>query len=66
MSVLDRFETQAGKNIIIDSKIKCDNYESVGKLKLIKKIRKAVAEKFRHPQNRVHHLLEDLFINCKI
>jgi hypothetical protein len=54
MSVLDRFETQAGKNITIDSKIKCDNYESVGQLKLIRRIRKAVADKYRHPQNQVH------------
>jgi hypothetical protein len=54
MSVLDRFETQAGKNITIDSQIKCDNYESVGQLKLIRRIRKAVADKYRRPQNQVH------------
>jgi hypothetical protein len=30
MIVFNRFETQAIKDIEIDSKIQCDNYESVG------------------------------------
>ena len=66
MSVFDRFETQAIKDIEIDSKDHCDNYESVGRLKLIQKIRKAVTEIYRNPPENIHPPLEDLFTSQKI
>jgi len=66
MRVFDRFETQAIKDIQLDSKIQCDNYESVGRLKLIQKIRKAVTEIYRNPPENIHYPLEDLFTSQKI
>jgi hypothetical protein len=40
--ILDQFEAKALQSIKIDATIKCDNYESVGRLILVKNIRKAI------------------------
>jgi hypothetical protein len=42
MEILDQFESQAIKDIEMDKAIDTDNYESVGKFKLIGKIRKRI------------------------
>ena len=42
MEILDQFQAQAIKDIELDKEIDTDNYESVGKFKLIGKIRKRI------------------------
>jgi len=42
MEILDQFEVQAIKDIQVDHAIDADPYESVGKFKLIKNIRKRI------------------------
>jgi hypothetical protein len=42
MEILDQFEVQAIKEIELDNAINTDNFESVGKFKLIGKIRKRI------------------------
>jgi hypothetical protein len=42
MDILTKFETQALNSIKIDASIKCDNYDSVCRLSMVKKIRKAI------------------------
>lgn len=42
MEILDQFEVQAIKDIKLDKAINADNFESVGKFKLIGKIRKRI------------------------
>lgn len=42
MEILDQFEVQAIKDIKVDHAIDADSYESVGKFKLIGKIRKRI------------------------
>jgi hypothetical protein len=42
MEILDQFEVQAIKDIELENAIDVDNYESVGKFKLIGKIRKRI------------------------
>lgn len=66
MSILDRFETKALHAIKIDSKIKCDNYESVCRLKLIDKIRQAIAAAYHTPPQLPHYPLETLLPKGRI
>lgn len=40
--ILDHFEAKALQSIKIDATIKCDNYDSVCRLTLVKNIRKAI------------------------
>lgn len=40
--ILDQFEAKALQSIKIDASIKCDNYDSVGRLTLVNNIRKAI------------------------
>jgi len=42
MDILTKFESQALHSIKIDQQIKCDNYDSVCRLSMVKKIRKAI------------------------
>ena len=42
MEILGEFEVQAKKDIELDKAINADNYTSVGKFKLIQKIRKRI------------------------
>jgi hypothetical protein len=42
MEILSEFESQAVREIKLDKAINADNYESVGKFKLIGKIRKRI------------------------
>ena len=42
MEILDQFEDQAIKDIKLDKAVNTDNYESVGRYKLIGKIRKKI------------------------
>ena len=42
MEILDQFEAQAVREIKLDNAIDTDNFESVGKFKLIGKIRKRI------------------------
>jgi len=44
MEILDEFEVEAAKDIALDRKIKADPYESVGRHKLIRKIRERINE----------------------
>ena len=66
MSILDRFEAKAIEAIKIDSKIKCDNYESVCRLKLIDKIRQAIAAAYHTPPQNPQYTLETLLPRGKI
>ena len=47
MEILNEFEVQATRDIVLDRKIKVDPYESVGRHILIRKIKK-----------RINHLME--------
>ena len=44
MEILDEFEVKATKDIELDRKIKADSYESFGRYKLIRKIKKRINE----------------------
>ena len=46
MEILAQFESQAVREIKLDKAIDTDNYESVGKFKLIGKIKKAIQKEF--------------------
>ena len=50
--ILDQFEAKALQSINIDASIKCDNYESVGRLILVKNIRKAIDATIIHIHNK--------------
>ena len=60
MDILDRFERRAIEDIKVDNAIDIDNYESVGKYKLIMNIRKAIGMAFRKDWPRSNYSLEDL------
>jgi hypothetical protein len=42
MEILTKFEIQALHSIKIDQQIKCDNYDSVCRLSMVKNIRKTI------------------------
>lgn len=46
MEILNQFESQAMKDIKVDHAINADNYESIGRYKLIGKIRKRIIKEF--------------------
>ena len=60
MDILDRFERRAIEDIKVDNAIDIDNYESVGKYKLIMNIRKAIGMAFRKDWPRSNYSLEDI------
>jgi hypothetical protein len=60
MEILDRFERRAIEDIKVDNTIDIDNYESVGKYKLIMNIRKAIGMAFRKDWPRSNYSLEDI------
>jgi len=66
MSILDRFEAKAQQAIAIDASIKCDNYDSVCRLKLVTKIRQAIAAAYRNPPQLPHYPLETLLPKGRI
>jgi hypothetical protein len=66
MRILDQFEAKAHDAIAIDASIKCDNYESVGRLMLIDKIRKAIATAYRTPPQHPNCALENLLSKGRI
>jgi hypothetical protein len=60
MDILNRFERRAIEDIQRDNKINTDTYESVGKYKLIMKIRKAVGMAFRKDWPKSSYSLDDI------
>jgi len=60
MDILDQFERRAIEAIKTDKQIKTDNYESVGRHKLIEKIRKAMAMAFRKEWPKSIYSLDDI------
>ncbi len=60
MDILDQFERRAIEAIKTDKQIDTDNYESVGRYKLIMKIRKAIAMSFRKDWPRSKYSLDDI------
>ena len=66
MNILDRFEAKAIQAIAIDASIKCDNYDDVCRLKLINKIRKAIAAAYRNPPQLPQYTLENLLSKGRI
>jgi len=66
MDILSRFEHRAIEDIQSDNKIDVDNYESVGKYKLIMKIRKAIGMAFRKDWPKSSYSLEDILKPGKI
>jgi hypothetical protein len=60
MDILSRFERWAIEDIKLDNQIDVDNYESVGKYKLIMKIRKAIGMAFRKDWPKVKYSLDDI------
>ena len=66
MDILDRFERRAIEDIKVDNAIDIDNYESVGKYKLIMNIRKAIGMAFRKDWPRSNYSLEDILKPGKI
>ena len=66
MRILNRFEARALQSIEIDASIKCDNYDSVCRLTMVKKIRKAIAAAYRNPPQNPKYTLENLLSKGKI
>ena len=66
MSILNRFEAQALQSIEIDASIKCDNYDSVCRLTMVNKIRKAIVAAYRNPPQDPQYTLENLLSKGKI
>ena len=66
MSILDQFEDSALESIKRDAKIKCDNYDSVCRLTMVNKIRKAIAAAYRNPPQNPQYTLDDLLSKGKI
>jgi hypothetical protein len=68
MSILNRFEDRALQSIKIkiDASIKCDNYDSVCRLTMVNKIRKAIAAAYRNPPQNPQYMLDDLLSKGKI
>jgi hypothetical protein len=60
MEILDRFERRAAEDSVTDVKIKADTYESVGKHKLIMKIKKAIGLALRKDWPRKNYSLDDI------
>ena len=60
MDILDRFERRAIEDIQRDKKIDADSYESVGRHKLIMKIRTAIGMAFRKDWPRSSYSLDDI------
>lgn len=66
MSILDRFEDKALQSIKLDASIKCDNYDSVCRLTLVNKIRKAIAAAYRNPPANPRYPLKTLLSKGRI
>jgi hypothetical protein len=66
MRILDQFEANALESIKRDAKIKCDNYDSVCKLTMVNKIRKAIIAAYRNPPQNPHYKLENLLSKGRI
>jgi hypothetical protein len=60
MDILSRFERRAIEDIKTDNTINADNYENVGKYKLVMKIKKAISMTFRKDWPRSKYSLEDI------
>ena len=66
MDILSRFEHRAIEDIKLDNTIDTDDYESVGKYKLIMKIRKAIGMAFRKDWPRSSYSLDDILKTGKL
>jgi hypothetical protein len=66
MDILNRFERHAVEDISLDNKIDVDNYESVGRYKLIGKIKKAIGMAFRKDWPRSSYSIDDILRSGKI
>ena len=66
MEILSRFEHRAIEDIKLDNKIETDSYESVGKYKLILKMRKAIGMAFRKDLPKSKYSLDDILITGKL
>ena len=60
MDILSRFERRAIEEIKLDNQIDADDFESVGKLKLILNIRKAIGMAFRKDWPKKRYSLDDI------
>ena len=60
MGILDRFERRAIEDIKTDNIIDVDNYESVGKHKLIMKIKKAISLALRKDWPKKRYSIDDI------
>ena len=66
MEILSRFEHRAIEDIKLDNKIDTDSYESVGKYKLILKMRKAISMAFRKDLPKSNYSLDDILCTGKL
>ena len=66
MEILDRFERRAIEDVRTDNIIDIDNYDSVGKHKLIMKIKKAIGLALRKDWPRKNYSLDDILKPGKI
>ena len=66
MKILSRFEHRAIEDIKLDNKIDTDDYESVGKYKLIMKMRKAIGMAFRKDLPKSSYSLDDILCTGKL
>ena len=66
MEILSRFEHRAIEDIKLDNKIDTDDYESVGKYKLIMKMRKAIGMAFRKDLPRSNYSIDDILCTGKL
>jgi hypothetical protein len=66
MEILSRFERRAIEEIKLDNTIDADDYESVGKLKHILKIRQAIGLAFRKDWPKRSYSLDDILNTGKL
>jgi hypothetical protein len=60
MDILERFERRAVQDIKLDDQIDADNYDNVGRYKLINKIKKAIGMAFRKDWPKANYTLDDI------
>ena len=66
MEILDRFERRAIEDVRTDNIVDVDNFESVGKYKLIMKIKQAIGMALRKDWPRKRYSLDDILLPGKL
>lgn len=66
MDILNRFERRAFQDIDLDKRIDADDYDSIGRYIMVKKIKKAIGMAFCKDWPRTKYSLDDILKPGKI